>query len=170
MESLISIETSIAGLIDTRHNIYRFNHTTFDIKNGEQGPHEHKQSRNRIKESKDLREKKERKCLDGKGILSIENIIVGLIDTYTITFTDLTITTFDIKNGEQGPHDTRWAGNPRHQEQDLREIQEKRLDGINGKSAYEIYYENVEYWQNKNLFGVLSNIDIESVLDNINGR
>lgn len=85
------------------------------------------------------------KGLDGKGILSIEKTeTVDLIDTYTITFTDLTTTTFDIKNGEQGPK---------------------------GKSAYDIYFENGGILTEQEFNGVLSNIgDIDSVLDNINGE
>lgn len=39
----------------------------------------------------------------GNGILSIQKTsTVGLVDTYTITFTDGTTTTFDITNGEDG--------------------------------------------------------------------
>jgi hypothetical protein len=39
----------------------------------------------------------------GNGILSIQKTAtVGLVDTYTITFTDGTTTTFDVTNGEDG--------------------------------------------------------------------
>lgn len=52
---------------------------------------------------------------DGRGILNIEKTATnGLIDTYTITFTDNTTTEINIKNGDQG------------------------LQGETGSSAYEI--------------------------------
>lgn len=45
----------------------------------------------------------------GNGIASIEKTSTsGLVDTYTITYTDGNITTFDITNGEDGEDGNRW--------------------------------------------------------------
>lgn len=49
----------------------------------------------------------------GNGIVSIEKTGTnGLVDTYTITFTDGTTKTFDITNGSQGPQGTTGATGP----------------------------------------------------------
>ena len=40
---------------------------------------------------------------DGRGIVSIlKTATVGLVDTYTITYTDGTTSTFDVTNGQDG--------------------------------------------------------------------
>jgi len=59
--------------------------------------------------------------IQGVGVTSIiKTGTVGKVDTYTITFSDLTTTTFDITNGNDGIDGT------------------NGIDGVNGLSAYEV--------------------------------
>ena len=62
---------------------------------------------------------------DGNGIVSIvKTSTSGLVDTYTITYTDGTTSTFTVTNGEDGANGNKWY----------------RGTGISGKSATPTVY------------------------------
>ena len=62
---------------------------------------------------------------DGNGIVSIAKTSTsGLVDTYTITYTDGTTSTFDVTNGEDGANGNKWY----------------RGTGISGKAALPTVY------------------------------
>lgn len=62
---------------------------------------------------------------DGNGIVSIvKTSTSGLVDTYTITYTDGTTSTFDVTNGEDGANGNKWY----------------RGTGISGKAALPTVY------------------------------
>ncbi len=90
----------------------------------------------------------------GNGIASIAKTKTeGNVDTYTITFTDGTSTTFAVTNGENGENgedgitptisistDGYWVING-----SKTEVKALGVDGTNGKSAYELYCEKYGY-------------------------
>ena len=107
-------KTSTSGLVDT----YTITYTdgtvyTFTVTNGQDA----EDLSEEITEQDSLIEQIKAAMLDKAtvvGILKVEKTLsVGLVDTYTITFTDESTTTFTVTNGIDG------------------------IDGVNGKSAYE---------------------------------
>ena len=92
---IASIEkTSTSGLIDTYTITYTDDTTdTFQVKNGKDGT-------NGI-DGKDGANGQDGQ--DGRGIVKIEKTsTAGLVDTYTITYTDNTTSTFQVTNGKDG--------------------------------------------------------------------
>ncbi len=115
-----SIEkTAVNGLVDTYTVTFTNGNTaSFTVTNGEKGEQG-------IQGIQGIRGE------TGNGITSIEKTGTdGLIDTYTITFTDETIATFTIANGAKG---------------DKGDDGSNGINGVNGKSAYEIYCELYGY-------------------------
>lgn len=89
---IISIDkTSTQGLVDTYTITYTDETTsTFEVTNGANGANGANGTDGTDGE-------------DGRGIVSIlKTATVGLVDTYTITYTDNTTSTFEVTNGEDG--------------------------------------------------------------------
>lgn len=95
---IVSVElTSTVGLVDT-HTIAYTNGTTssFDVRNGEDG-------KDFTYDDFTIAQLEALKGQDGRGIVSIEKTgTEGLVDTYTITYTDGTTSTYTVSNGEDG--------------------------------------------------------------------
>ena len=72
----------------------------------------------------------------GVSIVSIEKTSTeGLVDTYTITYSDGTMSTFKVVNGEKGDKGDKGETG------DKGDVGQTGQNGSNGKSAYEIYKE-----------------------------
>lgn len=79
----------------------------------------------------------------GRGIVEIKKTSTsGLIDTYTIYYTDSTTSTFEIANGAQGPAGPRGEKGDAFVYEDFTSEQLESLRGPQGKSAYEVAVEN----------------------------
>ncbi len=89
------VKTSTAGLVDTYTITFDDgNYTTFDVTNGADGA-----------PGRDGTDGTD--GTDGNGIASIvKTATVGLLDTYTITFTNGQTTTFNVTNGQNGTNGT----------------------------------------------------------------
>lgn len=89
------VKTSTAGLVDTYTITFDDgNFTTFDVTNGADGA----PGRDGIDGTDGI---------DGNGIASIvKTATAGLVDTYTITYTDGNFTTFNVTNGRDGTDGT----------------------------------------------------------------
>lgn len=84
----------------------------------------------------------------GNGILSIQKTAtVGLVDTYTITFTDGTTTTFDVTNGEDG------------------EVTQAQLDESQAKQDTKIDWLQTLVNQMPHVAGQGTDLSLESVLN-----
>lgn len=89
------VKTATAGLVDTYTITFTDGQTTtFNVTNGQNGT-----------DGSNGRDGTD--GTDGNGIVSIvKTATVGLVDTYTITFTDGQTTTFNVTNGQNGSNGT----------------------------------------------------------------